>query len=250
MAPSEAFFSLPSRIRLNSESPCLYFKTPPATVFARLSSCLIYSVLASDASTLDANVPRDSTRASKTFREALAPPRHRYAAGTSPVLRGPGDREFPAACDCTAREALRKVRSQGNWRAPRVTVTRGLELRGPLPQERQVAPWAPSRAVGRGRRSGLRGHTETEARRRRRRGQRENEGHSPASAQSTPYTGSNRSPVARVRKREWREAFPLAEGAHEAGSRRPMSLSLCFCHLSGNGFFDFKAEAHRSVCGF
>lgn len=150
----------------------------------------------------------------------------------------------------SARSATRKVRSQGNWRAPRVTVTRGLELRGPLPQDRQVAPWAPSRAVGRGRRAGLRGYTETEARQRRRRGQRENEGHSPASAQSTPYTGSNRSPVARVRKREWREAFPLAEGTHEAGSRRPMSLSLCLCHLSGNGFVDFRAETHRSVCGF
>lgn len=78
--PSEAFFPFPRRIRLNSESPCLYFKTPPATVFARLSSCLNYSVLASEVSALDANVPRDSNRASQTFREALAPPRHRYVA--------------------------------------------------------------------------------------------------------------------------------------------------------------------------
>ncbi|EGV99991.1 hypothetical protein I79_011387 [Cricetulus griseus] len=112
----------------------------------------------------------------------------------------------------TEPKALLELRSQGNWRAPRVTVTRSQGPRGPVPQGRQVAPYAPSRAVGRGRRAGLRGHTETEAGRQRR-GQRENEGHSPASAQSTPYTGSSRSPVARVRKREWHEAFPLAEGA-------------------------------------
>lgn len=83
-------------------------------------------------------------------------------------------------------------------------------IRGPLRPARQAAPYAPSRAVRRGRHAGLRDHTETEARQRRR-GQRENEGHSPASAQSTHYTGSSRSPVARVRKREWRKAFSLVD---------------------------------------
>lgn len=181
------------------------------------SSCSISSVLASSASALEANVPRDSNQAPKTLREAPAPPRHRYAAHRRPCA----NRRPRVPC------SLWQHRARGATRTPQPRKLAGPTrdhdsepgTPGTLPQDRQVAPCAPSRAVGRGRRAGLRGHTETEARRRRR-GQRENEGHSPASAQSTPCTGSSRSPVARVRKQEWHEVFPLAEGAHVAGSGR------------------------------
>lgn len=162
---------------MNSEESLylLLQKTPPATA-TRPPLQLSPSRLCPD---WMLQVPRDSN---STLREALDPTAT-SVCDTSRARRGPGGREFPGAWDCTACEELRELSNQGKWRAPRVTTTPGRGIREPLRRAWQVAPCEPPRAVGRGRHAGLRDHTESRARQRRR-GQRENEGHSPASAQS------------------------------------------------------------------